>query len=77
MDQSFVRELTTDPRDAAIAIAVIALAHSLHMTVVAEGVETEDQCRFLRDQGCDQYQGYYFSKPLPAIEVGVKLKTIR
>ena len=76
IDQSFVREITTDSRDAAIATAIITLAHSLRMTVVAEGVETEDQRRFLHEHGCDQYQGYYFSTPLPAIEVMARLKSI-
>ncbi|MHB8255119.1 MAG: putative bifunctional diguanylate cyclase/phosphodiesterase [Acidiferrobacter sp.] len=69
IDQSFVRDITTDASDAAVVTAIIGLAHSLHMTVIAEGVETEEQYDLLRDQGCDQYQGYYFSKPLPAPEV--------
>ncbi len=71
IDQSFVRDITSD---AAVVAAIITLAHSLHMTVIAEGVETEEQCTILRDQGCDQYQGYYFSKPLPITEVTTRLK---
>ncbi len=68
IDQSFVRDITTDPDDAAIATAIIQMGKSLRLTVVAEGVETLDQLRFLRAQGCDAAQGYYFSKPLPEAE---------
>ena len=73
IDQSFVRDITSD---AAVVTAVITLAHSLHMTVIAEGVETDEQRIILRDRGCDQYQGYYFSKPLPPTEVAARLKYI-
>ncbi len=66
IDQSFVRDITTDPDDAAIATAIIQMGKSLRLTVVAEGVETPDQLRFLRDQGCAAAQGHYFSNPLPA-----------
>jgi EAL domain-containing protein (putative c-di-GMP-specific phosphodiesterase class I) len=65
LDQSFVRDITTDPGDAAIATAVIAMAHSLDLRVVAEGVETRDQLVFLRDQGCDSFQGHLFSAAVP------------
>ena len=65
IDKSFVNDVTTNPDDAAIASAIITMAHSLGMKVVAEGVETEGQLVFLRTQGCDAMQGYYFSQPVP------------
>jgi diguanylate cyclase (GGDEF)-like protein/PAS domain S-box-containing protein len=66
IDRSFVRDVTSDPDDAAIAQTIIALAHSLNQKVVAEGVETEAQLRFLRAKNCDEMQGYLFSRPLEA-----------
>jgi diguanylate cyclase (GGDEF)-like protein len=74
IDQSFVRDILTDADDASIALAVISLAHSLRMRVLAEGVETVEQYEFLRLNGCDEIQGYYFSKPVPAGELGAMLK---
>lgn len=66
IDRSFVRDTPNDADDAAIVTGIIALAHSLRLEVVAEGVETEAQLTFLRDQHCDILQGYYLSKPIPA-----------
>ena len=66
IDQSFIRDICTDPEDCAIANAVISLGHGLKMQVIAEGVETLEQLEHLRAQGCDEIQGYYFSRPLPA-----------
>ena len=68
IDRSFVRDLLSVPEHAAVAASVIALGHRLGLMVVAEGVETQDERAFLRDEGCDALQGYLFSKPLPPDE---------
>ena len=69
IDKSFVRGLTADNDDAGIIDAVIRLGRSLHMQVIAEGVETREQLAFLRKRGCPEGQGYYFSRPVPAEEI--------
>ena len=65
IDRSFVHDASTDPDDAALVMAIITLAHNLRLKVVAEGVESEEQLRFLHLLRCDEIQGYLFSKPLP------------
>jgi diguanylate cyclase (GGDEF)-like protein/PAS domain S-box-containing protein len=64
IDRAFIRDVTTDSDDASIALAIISLAHSLKLKVVAEGVETQAQLEFLKAHGCDEMQGYYFARPL-------------
>ena len=66
IDKSFVDDVTTNANDAAIALSVISLAHNLNLRVIAEGVETRAQVDFLAERGCDEMQGYYFSRPLAA-----------
>lgn len=66
IDQAFVRNITQDAGDAAITRAIVAMAHSFGMTVIAEGVETVAQLEFLKSLGCEDFQGYLFSKPVPA-----------
>jgi EAL domain-containing protein (putative c-di-GMP-specific phosphodiesterase class I) len=68
IDRAFVREIASDPDDKAIAEAIIALAHALDLTVVAEGVETIEQEAVLRAQNCDEIQGYLICKPVAAEE---------
>lgn len=69
IDMSFIRDVVFDPDDAAIVKAIIAMARGLKLRVVAEGVESQEQLRFLADQACDEYQGYFYSRPLPAEEI--------
>lgn len=76
IDKSFVDDIATHPDDAAIHKAIVAMAHGLSMKVVTEGVETQAQLDFLRQKGSEQYQGYLFSKPLPASEIVAKLSRL-
>ena len=74
IDKSFVNDITTNPVNAAIAQATIAMSHKLGKSVLAEGVETEEQMRYLRRNECDEMQGYYFSGALPAKDVASMLR---
>ena len=74
LDRSFVMDIETDPNDAQISSATLALAHGLGMSVCAEGVETDGQLRFLQDHQCDSYQGYLFSKPVSEAEMAQLLE---
>ena len=71
IDQSFVRDISTDDDDKAIVGAIIKMAHSLGLKTIAEGVETIGQLDYLRGQGCNEIQGYYYSKPLLADELKI------
>jgi diguanylate cyclase (GGDEF)-like protein len=72
IDRSFVADVLRDPDDLALTSAIIAMAHSLGITVVAEGIETEGQFAILRERGCDQGQGFWLGRPMPAAELGAK-----
>lgn len=77
IDRSFIRDLETDAEDRGLTEAIISMAKTLHLHVVAEGVETVCQSDFLRTRGCDELQGFLFSKPLPPVEFECFLKTRR
>jgi len=74
IDIAFVREVTSNPDDAAIVLAIINMAHSLKLDVIAEGVEKDAQLSYLRRHGCDEMQGYYFSRPLPETDFEAMLR---
>jgi EAL domain-containing protein (putative c-di-GMP-specific phosphodiesterase class I) len=76
IDKSFVNDVVTNSDDAAIARTIIALAHSLRLSVIAEGVETNAQREFLASAGCHAYQGYFFSRPLPLEDFEVFVRSI-
>jgi diguanylate cyclase (GGDEF)-like protein/PAS domain S-box-containing protein len=75
VDRSFVREITTNAEDAAITRAVIAMAHNMDLRVIAEGVETAEQLRYLTDEQCHEIQGYFLSRPVPAHEISLLIGT--
>lgn len=75
IDQSFVRDITTDPNDEVMVKTIIDMAQNFRLNVIAEGVETESQLAFLRKKGCMSYQGYLFSKPVPIEKFEALLKT--
>ncbi|MCD2452404.1 EAL domain-containing protein [Methylicorpusculum oleiharenae] len=76
IDQSFVRDITSDSNDKAIVRTIIAMAQNLNLDVIAEGVETEEQRRLLMDKGCSHFQGYLFSKPIPIDDFEELVKTL-
>ena len=77
IDQSFVRGVHTNPQDAVLAKVVISMAHGLGLRAIAEGVETESQCAFMCSHMCDEIQGYYFSRPVPADAMAALLQEDR
>jgi EAL domain-containing protein (putative c-di-GMP-specific phosphodiesterase class I) len=77
IDRNFVKDVLTDPNDAAIARTIIGLAQSLGLDVIAEGVETEAQRQFLARHGCECYQGHLFCKALPLEELEAFMQAVR
>jgi EAL domain-containing protein (putative c-di-GMP-specific phosphodiesterase class I) len=77
IDQSFVRDLTTNSSDETIVLTIITMAQSLGLNVIAEGVETEAQLKLLTEHGCENYQGYYFSRPVPIEDFNRLFKQIK
>ena len=74
IDQSFIADLGKNGQSESIVTAIIVMAHALGMKTIAEGVETKEQLDFLKQQGCDEYQGFYCSKPLPPDKLGLSSK---
>jgi diguanylate cyclase (GGDEF)-like protein len=77
IDRVFINEMVNRPEDASIVRAIVSLAHSLRLKVIAEGVETAAQLEFLQNCGCDEYQGFHFSRPLPAVQFAELLRSTR
>jgi EAL domain-containing protein (putative c-di-GMP-specific phosphodiesterase class I) len=77
IDGSFIRDLSADPSAAVLLSQIIQLGHAMHLEIVAEGVETENEYAFLADNHCDLVQGYYFHKPLSSTELGQLLKVLK
>jgi EAL domain-containing protein (putative c-di-GMP-specific phosphodiesterase class I) len=75
IDKSFVQDVMKEPENASLVRAIINMAHSLGLNVIAEGVEEEEQTHFLKEEGCDFCQGYYYSRPVPAEEFAAWLKS--
>lgn len=74
IDRSFVRDIVSNSHDAAVTNAIITLAKSLDLNITAEGVETKEQCEYIKEQGCHEIQGYYFSPPIPTLAMTTMLK---
>ncbi len=74
VDKSFVKDVTTNPNDAAISVSILALASTMNLSVVAEGIETKEQLAFFLEHGCEVGQGYFFGHPLPAVEAEIHLQ---
>ena len=77
IDRVFIEDIVNRAEDASIVRAIVSLAHTLHVKVVAEGVETSAQLEFLKEVGCDEYQGYHFSRPLPAKDFERLMRKLR
>ena len=77
IDRSFIKDIVTEPDDAAIAQTIVAMAHTLRLEVIAEGVETEAQLALLRRWRCDAYQGYLCSRPISAKDMTALLRGLR
>jgi len=76
IDRSFVRKCMKEESSLAVVRAMVAMAHGLSMSVVAEGIESAAEFRFLREEGCDTAQGYYLSRPVPAVELPALVETL-